>query len=132
MLLKKLLCCQILLLLCYSTYAIDFNSAKTYSLAQFFKEQIPKGINIKSLETIFYTEGGILKKETSNQKEIQSTLNYLLQFHVGPDEGLRCTDNSVVYVFLLENGKEVRVETECEAMILDGTYYSIINRKTMR
>jgi hypothetical protein len=80
---------------------------------------------IKSINIIRYTEGGADDKEIIDKEEIKSIYNSLSKIKVGKETDRACEDNTKVYVFNMIDGKKIKVEIECDWLVIGNKRYEI-------
>ncbi len=85
--------------------------------------------DIKSLKILHYAEDGIKERNITAREDVQKILSAFDNIIVGCDSGIRCTDDTTLYIFTLENGSNIEIERECESLIIDKQYYSYTKRK---
>lgn len=78
--------------------------------------------NIKQIEIIRYTEAGD-HSEIVEEDQINSIYNNLKKRKIGSQNNRSCDDNTVIYIFTLTDDTSLKIEIECENVILDENRY---------
>ena len=79
--------------------------------------------NIKNIEIIKYTEGGVDKNNIENREDIAKTYNYLNNKKIGKETTMECVDNTTIYIINLNNGINKKIELKCNILILNNKRY---------
>ncbi len=89
-----------------------------------YKNVIPE--NIKYVKIIRYTEAGASEKDIKDRAEIISLYNHFKKVKLTNISGMGCTDNTTIYVFMLNDGSKAAIEIECEWIVLNGKSYNFV------
>lgn len=79
--------------------------------------------NVVKLEINKYTEGGNIPREIEDHDEILSTYNDLFRIRLIKECDMACEDNTTVYIFTMKDGKQYKVEKECDWFIIGNKRY---------
>lgn len=82
--------------------------------------------DVIEIEKLRYTEGGMEPITITDKDEINKTLYYLLNMKLGDETERACEDNTTVYVIKTNDEKEIKVEIECDWVIISGKRYLIV------
>ena len=77
----------------------------------------------KAVRMMRYTEAGLDEKTTEDREEITKIYNFLNNIVLGKETKYSCTDNTTVYVFLLEDDTKIPVEIECNWIVIGRKQY---------
>lgn len=80
--------------------------------------------DIRSVEVLKYTEGGVEKTEYTLE-DAKNIYNYLATMTVGEETAQACEDNTTIYNFTMFDGSVISVEIECDWVIIDGKRYMV-------
>ena len=80
--------------------------------------------NIKKIEIIKYTEGGDDTQEV-DEEDFQKIYNNLKEIKIGKETNMACEDNTTVYKFTLQDDTQLKVEIECDWVIIGNKRYII-------
>ena len=81
--------------------------------------------NIKKIEIIKYTVGGDSSTIVPEDSMI-NVYNNLKKMQIGKKTNMVCEDNTTVYIFTLTDDTEIKVEIECDWVIIDNNRYILI------
>lgn len=96
-----------------------------YFLMKIFGYDRVKPENITSLQITRYTVGGADTKNIDDKTEIKEIYDYLSRIKVTNETGMRCEDNTTVFVFNLKDGSSVSLELECDWVVVKGKRFNI-------
>ena len=85
-----------------------------------------KNFNIDNITKViddFYGEGGVDTKEYTNKKDIENLYQRFNQYELGIETKMSCEDNTHIYKFIMNNGKEYIIEEECNMIVLNNKRY---------
>ena len=97
-----------------NTYLMDYDD---------YKKITP--YNIKSLQIIRYTEAGMSVKNIEDINQINGIYNYLKSIMIKRETKYSCEDNTTVYSFELSDNSKVRIEIECNWVVIKRKNYDI-------
>ena len=75
------------------------------------------------------TVGGMDTEEVTDKEEIKKTYEHWTHMVVGPKCSRACEDNTTIYTFVMEDGKEYTIERECDWVIINNERYYYQYRK---
>lgn len=90
-----------------------------------------KGLDIENVSKLVInraTEGGIETEEVTNKEDIINTYNTISNIKTTIETKMTCDDNSIIYKFIMNDGKEYKIEKECDWFVIDGVRYHFINK----
>ena len=91
-----------------------------------FSHENYKGFDIDNVSKVieeFYGEGGLETKEYTEKNEIQTIYNRYDNYKIVGETKQSCVDNTKVYKFIMKDGKEYKIEQECEWIIINNKRY---------
>ena len=77
----------------------------------------------KAINVMRYTEAGLEQKMTEDREDISKLYDFLNRIVLGDETGYSCTDNTTIYVFLLDDGSKIPIEFECNWLVIDRKNY---------
>jgi hypothetical protein len=80
--------------------------------------------NIKKIEIVKYTEGGDDTQEVQ-EDDFPRIYNNLKDIKIGKETTRACEDNTTVYKFTLQDDTQLKVEIECDWVIINNKRYII-------
>lgn len=81
--------------------------------------------NIDSIDYIRLTEGGSNSENITNIDKIREIYNNLKNKNVGQETNRACDDNTTIYSFNMKNGKKIKIEIECDWLVIGNKRYEI-------
>ena len=85
--------------------------------------------NVSKLVITKETEGGLDTEEIIEKEEIEKKYDYWKHIVIGPKCSMACEDNTTIYKFIMNDGKEYTIEKECDWVIIDKDRYYYQYRK---
>ena len=73
-----------------------------------------------------YTVAGMDEKIIEDKDEISNVMYYLLNLKLGKETDQACEDNTTVYILNTKDNNEIKVEIECDWVIIDKNRYLIV------
>lgn len=125
---KKYLLLIILLLITVGCVNVNINTTtnkKTDNGTLMSKYSELQLENIKSLEVSTYTEGGVDTEEYTDMGDIVGFYNSLDKIKLGEETKQACEDNTTIYNFTMIDDSKIKIEIECDWVIIDGKRYLI-------
>ena len=80
---------------------------------------------IKSINIMKYTEGGVESIMVDQPKEIKATYNKIKKIKVGKEVQTACDDNTTVYVIQFKDDTTKEVEIECDWIVIGDKRYLV-------
>ena len=80
---------------------------------------------VKSIDYTRYTEGGSDTQNITDKEEIQRIYNSLSNMKVGKEVTNACEDNTKIYSFNIDDGKKIKIELECEWLVIGNKRYEV-------
>ena len=80
--------------------------------------------NIKKIEIVKYTEGGDDTQEVQ-EDDFPRIYNNLKDIKIGKETTRTCEDNTTVYKFTLRDDTNLKIEIECDWVIINNKRYII-------
>lgn len=103
-----------------------FDKANDSLCIDLFSHDKYKGFDIKNVSKVieeFYGEGGLEKTEYDSNEKIMEIYNKYKDLKIGIETKSACEDNTVIYRFIMNDGKEYTIENECDWIVLDNKNY---------
>lgn len=79
--------------------------------------------NIKSIDIVRYTEGGLGERTITEESEIKSTYEALKNKRLEKETNQACDDNTTIYKFNLVDSSTISIELECEWVVIGDKRY---------
>ncbi len=87
-----------------------------------------KDIVLDKIESIDYTRLTVAGSDTQkivDKDEIKKIYNSLKDKKVGKEVSTACEDNTTIYTFHMNDGKNTRVEIECDWLVIGNKRYEL-------
>ena len=81
--------------------------------------------NIKSIDVLKYTEGGLEEENYTDKEFITETYNYWKNTKLGEETNMSCEDNTIIYKFNMDDNSTITIEKECDWVIINDKRYLI-------
>ncbi|MBQ6477539.1 MAG: hypothetical protein IJI43_03805 [Bacilli bacterium] len=104
----------------------DPNRSKRLDNTLLFDNEYYKNLDIKNISKVeIYkaTEGGVETEEITYKEEIKNIYNDWKNVRLIKETEMACEDNTVIYTFVMNNGKTYNVEKECDWLIVNQKRY---------
>ena len=98
-----------------------FDKANDKERFLLFDHEYYKGFDINNVTKVieeFYGEGGLEKKEYTEQSEIQNFYERFKRYKLGLESDMACDDNTQIFRFIMKDGKEYKIEIECSDIVI--------------
>lgn len=95
-------------------------------LLEFLEQSEINADDIEKITYIRYTEGGDNEVIYTDKDDIKSIYNRVKNIKVGKETNRACEDNTTVYIFNIKNGTNLKVEIECDWVVINNKRYEIV------
>lgn len=96
----------------YNTKLLEYNGYKNI-----------RPDNIKKLEVIKFTAGGVTSEMIKKEEDVIKIYNMLNKKYVGRKSNICTDDNTTVYVFTLKDKTKIDIEIEADSLVIKGDRY---------
>ena len=103
-----------------------FNDICDKTFLPLFEHESLKGFSIDDVSKIIidqYGEGGLETEEVEDSEEILRTYNQWKDASILKECKMACEDNTTVYRFIMKDGKEYKIEKECNWLVFNNKRY---------
>ncbi len=124
---KILIILAVLIIIFFIIYRLTIKpeSVKTTYLNDNKEYKNMSSSEIKDIHINRYTEGGLDTKIVTNEEEINSLYNKLINIKYGNETDMACEDNTTVYIINFNDGTSKSINIECDWIIIGNKRYMI-------